>query len=1171
MNFAQKWLRGIVFYALALLVFLFAISLEISAQTTKLDVVFGIDVTGSMGGEISTVKANALQIMNNIKALVPDSAFGVVTIVDYPHYYNSYGYENSYGSGSCGDYAYKTNLDITTNSSQVQNTLNSLYTRCGDDGPQDYVRMLYESQFLSWRDGAARIIIVFGDAPAHHPHLFSQSYGGDPGRDEVMFTADDLDYEAVVNQLRQNNIKVVSVDSGCSDLTDPYCLDTHFNFEYMASQTGGRHFLLANTSQIPNAILELIKGSITQDFLWQKISLEGATYSVFVTALEKPADPSSYLYPIYCSCDKDYEPLQITIRDSAGNVINDSDKKRRILALSRNAALFRSLASKTSDPIGILSKLGGFSTLQYTPPASFCFGLIKLGGGTDTSFGYNYPGPLRLPQEYIEGIGAASLVDWDWGWDDTLATLFCSGFSFFSIWDYTHPTGIKNYDQRKQIYKKALRHVVLQDGIDEIAEDIAREKIALLSALSTLLKAKGTVTSISLANKIDNIVAKGLAATTLKQKALYDAFSAWRFSRSEMIEISTGFAPNNYTGWSAKIAAKAGPILAAINLTLDLLQYPGALIDFLLNIALLQAHGNDILENVLQSLQSASGIDQALSAAIGEAQSELSDETFRVFAQELGRKLAEISVNVALDIVQIGLSTAAIGATGTILGAPAGLVLAAADLAISMARAAYTVLKDKLEHEELQQAVVLLSSLEGVWHGHPFQTLALGLNTGDSVSEDLINRLNWNLSTKLYKGTFVTDKMWEENSGLLKSIRSFLGDEQLRLRRQRTENLRNRLINIFMGLGDSDPDLGRLAGRQNVSGKYIGFVPGQELEYLVNLTEPRTALAGYGMKCILNSPGEIGIVDPAGRRLGTFLRDDGTGNLIAEDIAQIPGGSDTGRGTHPRKIFVPEPIPGNYEVVLTGTATGPYTLEVQVLSGDIVLSKSTSAGTFEPGVFRNGVVTLDASGGNLVLTTPIEPVARGSIIGTVTDSVTGDPIEGVRLVVDDIGVFTKSDGTFEVTNVMPGTLVIRASASGYVDYISGEITLLPGGQILHNFKMTRPLVISGGGYNYPEANYRASFSMYLAGPGIIGGWLKYYYTRTRLNLLSTSITGFSVSGNQIVVSGIGTVNGAGGYTFTATVVIGTPDSFAIVIKKSDGTVYYSAGLKNISGGDLVIQ
>ncbi len=115
--------------------------------------------------------------------------------------------------------------------------------------------------------------------------------------------------------------------------------------------------------------------------------------------------------------------------------------------------------------------------------------------------------------------------------------------------------------------------------------------------------------------------------------------------------------------------------------------------------------------------------------------------------------------------------------------------------------------------------------------------------------------------------------------------------------------------------------------------------------------------------------------------------------------------------------------------------------------------------------------------------------------------------------------------------------------------------------------------ISGGAYFFPENNiiYRASFSMDVTGPSFPSGWFKYYYTRTRMNFVSTAITSVSLSGNTAVISGTGTVNGAGGYTFMATVVNGSPDSFTIVIKKSDGSTYYSAGPKNISGGDLVFK
>ncbi|MEW5744162.1 MAG: thrombospondin type 3 repeat-containing protein [Nitrospirota bacterium] len=114
--------------------------------------------------------------------------------------------------------------------------------------------------------------------------------------------------------------------------------------------------------------------------------------------------------------------------------------------------------------------------------------------------------------------------------------------------------------------------------------------------------------------------------------------------------------------------------------------------------------------------------------------------------------------------------------------------------------------------------------------------------------------------------------------------------------------------------------------------------------------------------------------------------------------------------------------------------------------------------------------------------------------------------------------------------------------------------------------------ISGSAYNYPEtAAYRATFSMDASGPEGASGWLKYYYAKTRMNFVSTAVTSVSVSGTTVTMSGTGTVNGAGGYTFTATVTDGSPDSFGITIRKPDGTLYYSAGARNASGGDLLLQ
>lgn len=116
------------------------------------------------------------------------------------------------------------------------------------------------------------------------------------------------------------------------------------------------------------------------------------------------------------------------------------------------------------------------------------------------------------------------------------------------------------------------------------------------------------------------------------------------------------------------------------------------------------------------------------------------------------------------------------------------------------------------------------------------------------------------------------------------------------------------------------------------------------------------------------------------------------------------------------------------------------------------------------------------------------------------------------------------------------------------------------------------VAISGGAYNFPETStYRATFSMDVKRTAEVpSGWLKYNYSRTRMNFVSTGITEVLGTKPNVTIKGVGTVNNVKGYSFEANVVDGSPDSFGIVIKKADGTTYYSAPTKIISGGNLII-
>ncbi len=86
------------------------------------------------------------------------------------------------------------------------------------------------------------------------------------------------------------------------------------------------------------------------------------------------------------------------------------------------------------------------------------------------------------------------------------------------------------------------------------------------------------------------------------------------------------------------------------------------------------------------------------------------------------------------------------------------------------------------------------------------------------------------------------------------------------------------------------------------------------------------------------------------------------------------------------------------------------------------------------------------------------------------------------------------------------------------------------------------------------------------------GWLEYSYSRHGVDLVSTSITGLGVCyDDTATITGTGKVKGRAGYTFTATVTDGSPDSMGIEIYKPDGTLYFSADPEAISKGDFIIE
>jgi hypothetical protein len=121
--------------------------------TAPIDVFFLVDTTGSMGSSISGVKAGFAGIVTALSGFASNIAFGVGEYKDF------------------GDaFAYKEDIDLTTNTANVQTALNGLTAGGGGDLPEANLFGLSSmATSTSWRDGSDRFVVWVGDAPGHDP------------------------------------------------------------------------------------------------------------------------------------------------------------------------------------------------------------------------------------------------------------------------------------------------------------------------------------------------------------------------------------------------------------------------------------------------------------------------------------------------------------------------------------------------------------------------------------------------------------------------------------------------------------------------------------------------------------------------------------------------------------------------------------------------------------------------------------------------------------------------------------------------------------------------------------------------------------------------------------------------------------------------------------------
>ena len=232
------------------------------------DIYFMADTTGSMAGVIAAVQSNATAIMAAIIAAQPTAQFGVGNYRDYPGTVPPFQHQQS----------------ITANTSLVSTAIGAWAAGGGGDGPEAQfyaLDRLANGTGIDWRGIGTKIVVWFGDAPAHDP---------------VPNAATGLGYNiteaTVIADLVAAGIKVIAISinstvvypNGTDD--DPTVAGGDYASYYgitedgtagqasrIANATGGAYLFATTPAEAAAAVLAGI-GELTTDVWWNVTAVD---------------------------------------------------------------------------------------------------------------------------------------------------------------------------------------------------------------------------------------------------------------------------------------------------------------------------------------------------------------------------------------------------------------------------------------------------------------------------------------------------------------------------------------------------------------------------------------------------------------------------------------------------------------------------------------------------------------------------------------------------------------------------------------------------------------------------------------------------------------------------------------------------------------------------------
>ncbi|MFW9794709.1 MAG: VWA domain-containing protein [Candidatus Thorarchaeota archaeon] len=206
--------------------------------STKLDVAFVVDTTGSMKDDIQAVKNSLFEIVDHITRRTEslEIRFGVVSYRDHPPQ----------------DRSYVTRVfDFTEKIKQVHKLISSLKPSEGGDTPEAVADGLFDARTkLSWEQNAYKVLLLVGDAPPHGRKY--NSISDDYFPDGCPKGHDPIDE---VQQFRKYYGSTMFIFvCGCNPLVEE-------SFRKIASSVEeGKYYSLLEAHELPEAIMRILEG-----------------------------------------------------------------------------------------------------------------------------------------------------------------------------------------------------------------------------------------------------------------------------------------------------------------------------------------------------------------------------------------------------------------------------------------------------------------------------------------------------------------------------------------------------------------------------------------------------------------------------------------------------------------------------------------------------------------------------------------------------------------------------------------------------------------------------------------------------------------------------------------------------------------------------------------------